>query len=86
MAKASLMHVHDTLQELLNIEADDGCREFARIVHIFVQLTSSDEFLHDIGDLMGISVARSHRSIFRKTDVSDDAIMVHSCSRLNLLL
>ena len=85
MAKASLMHVHNTLQELLEVEAGDRCRESTSIAHILVQLTSSDQFLDDIGDLMGISIARSHRSIFCKIDILDDALMIHSCCCLNFL-
>ena len=79
------MHVHDSLQKLLDIEADHWGWEHTRVAHIFVQFTSSDEFLHDIWDLMGVSVAWCHRGLFLETYVPNDTFMVHSCCRLHLL-
>ena len=85
VAKASLVHVHDSLQELLDVEADDGSRELTRVEHILVQLTSSDEFLHDIGDIMGVSTARRHRRLLLKIDILYDAFMVQTCRCQHLL-
>ena len=79
------MHVHDSLQELLDVEADDRGWEHTRVAHIFVQLTSSDEFLHDIWDSMSVSVAWCHRGLFLKAYVPDNTFMIHSGRRLNLL-